>query len=176
MAEILVLVEHLDGNVKKVTTELLTKARQLGEPSAVFVGAGFDTAKERLAEYGAAKVYVADGDDVSSYLVGPSAGYMRKRLPQPMARMGTDTPVRPSVRWGMAVAASRRPGETASAAAPAASPLVSRNSRREIFVRLGMSCAPFDVVVAVVVVRLLLLFAYFGFTPAAVRYSAISFA
>ena len=72
MGEILVLVDHADGDVKKVTLELLTLARRLGEPSAVFVGTGFDAAKERLAEYGAAKVYVADGDDVSSYLVGPS--------------------------------------------------------------------------------------------------------
>ena len=37
MAEILVLVDHVDGAVKKVTLELLTLARSLGEPSAVFV-------------------------------------------------------------------------------------------------------------------------------------------
>ena len=40
MAEILVLVDHVDGSVKKVTLELLTLARSLGEPSAVFVGEG----------------------------------------------------------------------------------------------------------------------------------------
>ena len=39
MAEVLVLVEHSDGTVKKVTTELLTAARVLGEPSAVVIGA-----------------------------------------------------------------------------------------------------------------------------------------
>ena len=33
MAEVLVLVEHVDGAVKKVTYELLTLARPLGEPS-----------------------------------------------------------------------------------------------------------------------------------------------
>src|SRR5664279_147274 len=38
MAEILVLVEHVDGTPKKVTYELLTLARSLGEPSAVFLG------------------------------------------------------------------------------------------------------------------------------------------
>ena len=80
MAEILVLVDHTDGDVTKVTLELLTLARRLGEPSAVFVGSGFDTAKDRLAEYGAAKVYVADGDDVSSYLVGPSVDVLAKVL------------------------------------------------------------------------------------------------
>ena len=80
MAEILVLVDHADGDVKKVTLELLTLARRLGEPSAVFVGSGFDAAKDRLAEYGAAKVYVADGEDVSSYLVGPSVDVLAKVL------------------------------------------------------------------------------------------------
>ena len=80
MAEILVLVDHSDGDVKKTTLELLTLARRLGEPSAVFVGSGFDAAKDRLAEYGAAKVYVADGDDVSSYLVGPSVDVLAKVL------------------------------------------------------------------------------------------------
>jgi electron transfer flavoprotein alpha subunit len=59
MAEVLVLVEHVDGAVKKVTYELLTLARRLGEPAAVFVGAGADEALAGLAEHGAAQVYVA---------------------------------------------------------------------------------------------------------------------
>ena len=73
MSEVLVLVEHTDGEVKKVTSELLTLARRLGEPSAVFVGPGFDAAKAALAEHGAAKVYVADAAELSSYLVAPTA-------------------------------------------------------------------------------------------------------
>ena len=71
MAEILVLVDALDGAVSKPTLELLTKARQLGEPSAVYVGSGIDTAADRLAEYGAQKIYVADGDEFDTYLVTP---------------------------------------------------------------------------------------------------------
>jgi len=78
MAEILVLVEHTDGTVKKVTLELLTKARELGEPAAVFVGPGFDAAKERLAEYGAAKVYVAESADLTGYVVAPVAELLAK--------------------------------------------------------------------------------------------------
>ena len=73
MSEVLVLVEHTDGEVKKVTSELLTLARRLGEPSAVFVGPGFDSAKAALAEHGAAKVYVADAAELLSYLVAPTA-------------------------------------------------------------------------------------------------------
>jgi electron transfer flavoprotein alpha subunit len=78
MAEVLVLVEHVDGEVKKVTGELLTLAARLGEPSAVFVGSGFDAAKDTLAAHGAAKVYVADDAEVSSYLVAPAAEVLAK--------------------------------------------------------------------------------------------------
>ena len=39
MAEVLVLVEHAEGALKKVTSELITAARALGEPAAVVVGA-----------------------------------------------------------------------------------------------------------------------------------------
>ncbi|MFD1936059.1 MULTISPECIES: electron transfer flavoprotein subunit alpha/FixB family protein [Nonomuraea] len=74
MSEILVLVEQVDGEVKKVTLELLTLARSLGTPSAVWAGPGFTAdAKARLAEYGAEKVYVAGSADVVDYVVAPKA-------------------------------------------------------------------------------------------------------
>ncbi|MDP9397328.1 MAG: electron transfer flavoprotein subunit alpha/FixB family protein [Actinomycetota bacterium] len=78
MAEILVLVEHNDTGVKKVTLELLSKARELGEPSAVFVGAGFDIARDRLAEYGAARVYVAEDAELDAYVVAPKVEVLAK--------------------------------------------------------------------------------------------------
>jgi electron transfer flavoprotein alpha subunit len=73
MAEVLVLVDHVDGVVRKTTSELLTIARRLGEPSAVFIGAGFDTAKAALAQYGAEKIYRVESADVTDYLVAPKA-------------------------------------------------------------------------------------------------------
>jgi electron transfer flavoprotein alpha subunit len=73
MAEILVLVEHQGETVKKVTFEMLTAARAIGEPSAVWVGDGADAARDRLAEFGAAKVYVATGPDLTDYVVAPQA-------------------------------------------------------------------------------------------------------
>ena len=73
MAEVLVLVEHVDGAPKKVTFELLTLARSLGEPAAVFVGSGYENAKDKLAEYGATKVYVAGDGELDGYLVAPKA-------------------------------------------------------------------------------------------------------
>lgn len=74
MAEVLVLVEHSGGEVKKVTNELLTAAAKLGEPAAVVVGTpGTATKiKDGLAQYGAAKVYVAESDDAGNYLTAPS--------------------------------------------------------------------------------------------------------
>src|ERR1700744_1904178 len=73
MAEVLVLVEHAEGAVKKVTAELITAARALGEPSAVVVGAPGTAAPltDALKEAGAAKIYVAESDDVDKYLITP---------------------------------------------------------------------------------------------------------
>ncbi|MFD1811243.1 electron transfer flavoprotein subunit alpha/FixB family protein [Rhodococcus gannanensis] len=73
MAEVLVLVEHAEGALKKVSTELITAARVLGEPAAVVAGpAGTaDKLQEALAAAGAAKVYAAESDDIDGYLVTP---------------------------------------------------------------------------------------------------------
>ncbi|MFE4356822.1 electron transfer flavoprotein subunit alpha/FixB family protein [Kitasatospora sp. NPDC058184] len=73
MAEILVLVDHADGAVRKPALELLTLARRIGEPSAVVLGAGAAAAgiAAKAGEYGAAKVYVADGAEFADQLVVP---------------------------------------------------------------------------------------------------------
>ena len=63
MPRVLVLVEHEDGATKKVTYEMLTKARDLGEPVALFVGEGLDAARESLARHGATAVYAAAADN-----------------------------------------------------------------------------------------------------------------
>jgi electron transfer flavoprotein alpha subunit len=73
MAEILVLAEHSGETVKKVTCELLTLARRFGEPAAVWLGPGAEGGRPRLAEFGAVRVYVADGDDLDDYVVAPKA-------------------------------------------------------------------------------------------------------
>ncbi|KQY54554.1 MULTISPECIES: electron transfer flavoprotein subunit alpha/FixB family protein [unclassified Nocardioides] len=72
MSEILVLVDHVDGNVRKTTNELLTIARRLGEPSAVFIGSG-EAPVEALKKFGAEKVYVVDDAEIKGYLVAPKA-------------------------------------------------------------------------------------------------------
>jgi electron transfer flavoprotein alpha subunit len=78
MAEVLVLVEHSGGEVKKVTNELLTAAAKLGEPAAVVVGTPGTAGKlsDRLAAYGPAKIYVAESDQVNQFLTAPAVGVL----------------------------------------------------------------------------------------------------
>ena len=73
MAEVLVLVDHVEGTVRKTTAELLTIARRIGEPSAIFIGSGYEAAKDTLAQYGPAKIYVADAPELEEFLVAPKA-------------------------------------------------------------------------------------------------------
>lgn len=100
MSEVLVLVDHAEGEVRKTTGEMLTAARRIGDASAVFVGAGFDAAKEALAAHGAAKVYRLEAPEFDEYLVGPTA----EALAQLVQRTGAATVILPSSPEGKEVA------------------------------------------------------------------------
>jgi electron transfer flavoprotein alpha subunit len=96
MAEVLVLVDAANGTLKKSTTELLTAARTLGEPSAVVIGTS-GTAQAlagQLAEYGAAKVYVAEGEEYEQHPVAPKAEVLAQIAGQadPAAILVASTP------------------------------------------------------------------------------------
>ncbi len=80
MSEILVLVDHVDGSVRKPTNELLTIAKRLGEPSAVFIGSpdAVDGVVEAVKKYGAEKVYVIDDAKTKGYLVAPKAEVLQQ--------------------------------------------------------------------------------------------------
>jgi electron transfer flavoprotein alpha subunit len=74
--EMLVVVEATrEFGVKKVTLELLTLARTLGEPSAVVLGGPGAAAAmaDRLGEYGAVKIYAAESEEIDAHLVAPKA-------------------------------------------------------------------------------------------------------
>jgi len=74
MAQVLVLVETADGGIKKVTTELLTLARTLGEPAAVWVGPNYsDAVGAELGSFGAQTVYVAADAALIDHPVAPTA-------------------------------------------------------------------------------------------------------
>jgi electron transfer flavoprotein alpha subunit len=96
MAEVLVLVDSANGTLKKSATELLTAARSLGEPSAVVIGAPGTAAAlaGQLAEYGAEKVYVAEGEEYEQYLVAPKAEVLAQVAGQasPAAILVASTP------------------------------------------------------------------------------------
>jgi electron transfer flavoprotein alpha subunit len=72
MAEVLVLVDAVDGTVKKATLELLTAAATIGEPSAVVFGDA-SALTAALGEYGAQKVYAVDLGDSADYAIAPAA-------------------------------------------------------------------------------------------------------
>ncbi|MCW2667320.1 MAG: electron transfer flavoprotein subunit alpha [Frankiales bacterium] len=80
MSEVLVLVDHVEGAPKKVSYELLTLARELGTPSAVVLGKGASAAAEKLAAYGAEKVYVCEAEEIDGFLTGPKAAVLAQLI------------------------------------------------------------------------------------------------
>ncbi len=73
MSEVLVLVDSIDGQVRKVTGELLTVAAKIGTPAAVVVGAPGTAAalSGQLAAWGAEIIYVAESAAATTYLITP---------------------------------------------------------------------------------------------------------
>lgn len=77
MAGTWVFVEHRDGNVRKVTYEMISKAKTFGdEVSAVIFGKGIEGLAPEFAKYGADKVYVVEGDIFASYNTGAFVAQM----------------------------------------------------------------------------------------------------
>jgi len=74
MSQVLVLVEHADGALKKVTGELLTAAARLGEPAAVVVGkpGTVEGLAQALAAAGAVTVYAAESEDAEAFVSTPA--------------------------------------------------------------------------------------------------------
>jgi electron transfer flavoprotein alpha subunit len=104
MSQVLVLVDHIDGAVRKTTLELLTIAQRLGEPAAVFIGKGFDNAAATLAEYGAGVAYQIEGEGMDDYLIAPKA----EALAQIVQSAGSNPPAAvliPSSAEGKEIAA-----------------------------------------------------------------------
>ena len=111
MSEVLVLVEQDNGEVKKVTHELLTLARRLGEPAAVVVGEGAEACQADLAAHGAEKVYVATGDGLNDFVATPKVAALQAAVEQggaiavlvPATTEGKETAGRLALRIGAGV-------------------------------------------------------------------------
>ncbi|MEU3603841.1 electron transfer flavoprotein subunit alpha/FixB family protein [Streptomyces sp. NPDC006798] len=71
MADVLVVVDHVEGLVRKPSLELLTVARRLGSPVAVVLGAGASETVSVLAGHGAERVLVSEAGEFSDFLVVP---------------------------------------------------------------------------------------------------------
>jgi electron transfer flavoprotein alpha subunit len=74
MSDVIVLAEHHDSEIKKLTLELITGAREIGNPVVLWLGSGCtDEVTATLGTYGATKVIVADSDAVKNHPVAPGA-------------------------------------------------------------------------------------------------------
>ncbi|HEY9330557.1 MAG TPA: electron transfer flavoprotein subunit alpha/FixB family protein, partial [Streptomyces sp.] len=111
MAEILVLVDHVDGAVRKPTLELLTLARRLGDPVALALGNGAADTAAALAEHGAVKVLTADAPEFAEYLVVPKVDALQAAYEQvspaavlvPSSAEGKEVAARLAVRIGSGI-------------------------------------------------------------------------
>jgi len=80
MAGVWVYAETADGGPKPITLELLTKARALGEPTAIALGPGASKAAPALGEYGAKKVYAHQDPAFIELLASPAVDLLASRI------------------------------------------------------------------------------------------------
>ena len=111
MAEVLVLVDHVEGTPKKVSYELLTLARELGTPSAVVLGKGASAAAEKLGAYGAETIYVCEAEEIDAALVAPKAAVLTELINAkspvavlvPSSAEGKEVAARTAIRTGSGI-------------------------------------------------------------------------
>jgi electron transfer flavoprotein alpha subunit len=79
MSELLVLVDHDNGALRKVSTQMLTAARGLaGEVGAIALGPGGSDAAEEVGSYGVPTLYAWDTDDAVDYVTLPMVSALEK--------------------------------------------------------------------------------------------------
>ena len=105
-----VIAEQKDGKLKKVSLELLSKAKEMGqEVTALLLGSGVEGLAADMGQYGADKVLVFDADVLKDYstdaytkvicdavkegdpsvLLGPATASGKDFLPKVAARLDT---------------------------------------------------------------------------------------
>lgn len=83
MSELLVLVDHDAGQPRKVSAQILTRARQLADDTgsvlaAVWIGPGGAAAADRLGAFGADKLYSCAADEATTYVTLPAVEALEK--------------------------------------------------------------------------------------------------
>ena len=114
MAGVWVFAETVDGTPAPVVLELLTKARSLGETTAVALGPSASKSVQTLGTYGAKKVYVHEDPAFSEILATPAVDLLARLIEkdQPdlvifgMTYDGRDVASRLSARLGTALIAN----------------------------------------------------------------------
>ncbi|MGD8624049.1 MAG: electron transfer flavoprotein subunit alpha/FixB family protein [Anaerolineae bacterium] len=114
---VLIFAEQRDGALKKVAFEMLGKGADLagtlgGSVEAVLLGSGLDGLADELAQYGAAKVYVADDAALAQYsseaYTGTLAAVVGQAAPAILligaTAMGKDLGPRLAARLGVGLA------------------------------------------------------------------------
>lgn len=111
--DVLVIAEQRDGELKKVTFEILGKAKELaeefgGQAAAVVLGEGVTALADTLAQYGASTVYVGDDPALGEYssdgwaaviadlaervepavVLGPATAFGKDLVPRVAAKLG----------------------------------------------------------------------------------------
>ena len=80
MAGVWVFAETVDGTPAPVVLELLTKARSLGETTAVALGPGASKSVQTLGKYGAKKVYVHEDPAFRDILATPAVELLARLI------------------------------------------------------------------------------------------------
>ncbi len=114
MAGVWVFAETVDGIPKPVVLELLSKARSLGDTTAIALGPGSSKSAETLGKYGAKKVYVHEDPAFQDVLATPAVDLLAHMVEkdQPdlvifgMTYDGRDVASRLSARLGTALIAN----------------------------------------------------------------------
>ena len=82
MSSVLVVIDHVDGAITKPSTEVLTVARQFGEPVAVAFGPGAENVAGTAGEFGATTVLTVTDPAVTEALVAPRAEVLEQLVQQ----------------------------------------------------------------------------------------------
>ncbi|MDP9021709.1 MAG: electron transfer flavoprotein subunit alpha/FixB family protein, partial [Actinomycetota bacterium] len=115
-SELLVLVDHDHGRTRKVSTQMLTKARDLARDAgdtvaAIAVGPGASATADAAGTFGADRVYAWDSADATAYVTLPMVeavqqvirGSDARRVLFPSANFYKDVAARLAVRLGAGI-------------------------------------------------------------------------
>ncbi|TMC41368.1 MAG: electron transfer flavoprotein subunit alpha/FixB family protein [Chloroflexi bacterium] len=114
MAGVWVFAETVDGTPKPVVLELLTKARSLGETTAIALGPGASKSADPLGKYGAKKVYIHEDPAFREILATPAVDLLARLIEKDQPELvifgmtydGRDVASRLSARLGTALIAN----------------------------------------------------------------------